>query len=89
MLLTAVVGVVIWYQPVVKANETMRQEKLVLERRIVEATEVGKVLENKIRAMQDPRTIERLAREQLSYAKPGETVIHFEQMTTNNSRLER
>jgi cell division protein FtsB len=28
--------------------------------------------------MQDPKTVERLARERLSYAKPGEDVILFE-----------
>jgi cell division protein FtsB len=31
-----------------------------------------------LRAMQDPRTVERLARERLSYAKPGEDVILFQ-----------
>jgi len=32
----------------------------------------------------DPKAIERLVREQLGYAKPGETVIHFEQSATNS-----
>jgi cell division protein FtsB len=31
----------------------------------------------------DPKAIERLAREKLGYAKPGETVIRFEEATNN------
>ena len=31
-----------------------------------------------LRALQNPTTIERLARERLSYAKPGEDVIYFD-----------
>jgi cell division protein FtsB len=35
--------------------------------------------------MQDPKTVERLARERLSYAKPGEDVILFESPLPTNS----
>jgi cell division protein FtsB len=31
----------------------------------------------------DPKAVERLAREQLGYAKPGETVVRFEPAGTN------
>jgi cell division protein FtsB len=31
----------------------------------------------------DPKAVERLARERLGYAKPGETVIRFEAPITN------
>jgi cell division protein FtsB len=34
----------------------------------------------------DPKAVERLARERLGYAKAGETVIRFEEATTNNVR---
>lgn len=86
LLIAAILGVVIWYQPVVQDNERMRQKKLRLEKQIQYETQVGRRLEKSINATQDPRTIERLAREQLSYAKPGETVIHFEQISTNSFR---
>lgn len=86
LLVAAVLGVVIWYQPVVQENERMRHSKLRLEKQIEREIEIGRKLEASIAAMQNPRTIERLAREQLSYAKPGETVIHFEQATTNSVR---
>ena len=35
--------------------------------------------------MRDPRTVERLARERLSYAKTGETIIRFELPATNTA----
>jgi cell division protein FtsB len=32
----------------------------------------------------DPKTVERLAREKLGYAKPDETVVHFETPANSN-----
>jgi len=81
--------VVVWYAPVIKQNERMRKEKLQLDRSIATEVEVSKKLDAQMKALQDPRTVERLARERLSYAKPGEIVIHFEQPQTNGSRTAR
>lgn len=77
-LVAAVLAVVWWYRPVIQENERLRQRKLHLERQIQAELDLGKKLDGAIRGMQDPRTIERLARERLSYAKSGETVIHFD-----------
>jgi cell division protein FtsB len=33
----------------------------------------------------DPKTVERLTREKLGYARPDETVIRFETNVTNNA----
>ena len=57
----------------------MRQHILVLESQI-RAEEQRKVeFETAIRNLRDdPKTVERMARERLGYAKPGETVIYFE-----------
>jgi cell division protein FtsB len=49
-----------------------------LEQKTAAETETAKKLEAALRAMQDPKTVERLARERLSYAKPGESVILFQ-----------
>ena len=35
---------------------------------------------------EDPKTVERLVREKLGYAKPGETVIYFEKPRTAPSQ---
>jgi cell division protein FtsB len=77
-LVAAVLAVILWYRPLIQQNERLRQRKLNLEQQIQQALETGKRIDNSIRAMQDPRTIERLARETWCYAKPGETVIHFD-----------
>jgi cell division protein FtsB len=83
LLAAAVLGMALWYRPVVEANERMRQDKLELDTKIAKETEVAKKLDAQLRALKDPKTIERLARERLSYAKPGENVIHFDPPVTN------
>jgi cell division protein FtsB len=83
LVLAAVMGIALWYEPVVRENQRMREQKLALERKIGKEVETSKKLDASLRAMQDPITVERLARERLSYARPGEDVIHFEAPLTN------
>ena len=71
-------GIALWYQPVINTNRGMRARKLELEQKIAAETETARKLDAALHAMQDPKTVERLARERLSYAKPGEDVILFE-----------
>ena len=79
--LTLVVG---WYLPLINQNERMRHEILRLSAQIQQEDATGKQLRGQIDALQhDPKTVERLAREKLGYAKPGETVIRFEDNSTN------
>ena len=83
LVLAALISIFLWYKPVVDTNQRMREQKLALETKIEQETEVGKRLDASLRAMQDPITVERLARERLSYARPGEDVIHFEAPSIN------
>ena len=85
LLAAAVLGVALWYSPVIQKNERMRKDRLELDKQIEKEEETAKKLDASIKALQDPRTVERLAREKLSYAKPGETVIHFETPPTNRT----
>ena len=85
LLAAAFFGITLWYSPVIRQNERMRKDRLELDKRIEKETETSKKLDASIKALQDPRTVERLAREKLSYAKPGETVIQFEAPPTNSS----
>jgi cell division protein FtsB len=85
LLIAAGVAIVLWYMPVIKQNERMRKDRLELDQKIEKETETAKKLDASIKALQDPRTVERLAREKLSYAKPGETVIHFDAPPTNSN----
>jgi cell division protein FtsB len=78
LVIAAVLGVVLWYQPVIEQNQRMRQEKLALDVSIEKENESARKLDASLRALQNPTTVERLARERLSYAKPGEDVIHFD-----------
>ena len=80
--MAAVLGIAVWYEPVVQENQRMREEKFELDTKIDQETKVAKRLETQLRSFENPALektlVERLARERLSYAKPGENVIHFE-----------
>jgi len=78
LVVACLLGIFIWYQPVIRENQLLRREKLELESKIEQETDTARKLDADLRAMQNPMTIERLARERLSYAKPGEYVIHFD-----------
>jgi cell division protein FtsB len=74
----AILGIALSYEPVINQNQALRARKLELEQKTAAERETARKLEAALRAMQDPKTVERLARERLSYAKPGEEVILFQ-----------
>jgi cell division protein FtsB len=70
----------------IKQNERYRKEILRLDNLVQKEEETGKQLRTSIDALRfDPKAVERLARERLGYAKPGETVIRFEASQTNST----
>lgn len=82
----AVLLVGVWYLPLIRQNQAMREQLLRLgaEERRAE-TEVQQK-QAAIEALKtDPKAVERLAREKLGLAKPGETVVHFEGTGTNHT----
>jgi cell division protein FtsB len=84
LFIAGILLVGIWYLPLIKQNERMRREILRLDTVVQKEEETGKQLKNSIFALgHDPKAVERLAREQLHYAKTGEIVIRFEQPLTN------
>jgi cell division protein FtsB len=86
LALSFVLGVAVWYMPVIQHNERMRKEILRLEQEVRDAEEQNRRYKAAIDAIsKDPKTIERLARERLRYAKPGETVFVFESPAPTNS----
>lgn len=89
LLLFVVAGllvIAVWYLPLIRQNERMRKEIMRKDAQIQQEEESRKYLAGSIDALKhDPKTVERLARETLGYAKPGETVIRFEEPATNNS----
>jgi cell division protein FtsB len=84
LFIAGLLGVAVWYLPLIHQNERLRKEILRLDAKIEKERETGKQLQNAIDALKhDPKAIERLMRERLGYAKPGETVIRFEASMTN------
>lgn len=67
------------YVPLIRQNERMRREILRLDVELQKQADFSAGLRAEIEALRnDPATVERLVREKLGYAKPGETVFHFE-----------
>lgn len=86
LFLAGLMVVAVWYLPLIKQNERMRKQVLHKDQMIDQQMETNRQLRASIDALShDPKTAERLARERLSYAKPGETVIKFEPQGTNRS----
>jgi cell division protein FtsB len=79
-----------WYLPLIQKNQRYRKEILALDARIAEQERASRQLKGSIEMMQnDPRVIERLARERLSWAKTNEMVVRFEQPAKSPGQRER
>lgn len=80
LFIAGIVAVCVWYFPLIRQNANMRQELLRADLRVKQAEEKGRMLRASLDAVKnDPRTVERLARATLGYARPGETVVRFEE----------
>ena len=79
LFLTGLLGLFFWYLPNIQTNERYRKASLLLDAKIAEQEKIARQLKAQTDAIQnDPRTLERLAREKLGWAKSNETVIVFE-----------
>jgi cell division protein FtsB len=77
-----------WYLPLIQENERARKEIGRLENQVQKEQALGRQFNGAIQAIStDPKTVERLARENLGYAKPGETVVRFSAPATNAPRV--
>jgi cell division protein FtsB len=75
-----------WYLPLIRQNERMRKENLRLDAQIQKAEETSRQFKASIDVLKyDAKAVERLARERLGYARPGETVIRFEPASPTNT----
>jgi cell division protein FtsB len=84
LLLAGVLGVAVWYLPLIRQNERMRKETFRLDGEIQKEDDTAKQLKASIDSLRyDPKAVERLARERLGYARPGESVILFVPPATN------
>ncbi len=77
--IAALLLIVMAYLPEIKKNQNMRKELDRLETELAQQKQVSDQLQMQLNALRnDPKTVERLAREKLGYAKPDETVVRFE-----------
>lgn len=73
------------YLPLIQQNEQMRRRIDRLDADLEKQRQQARQLQAEFDALRnDPKTIERLAREKLGYARADETVIRFEPAATNN-----
>ena len=87
LLLAVLAGIGRWYLPLIQQNERLRREIDQLEVKVQKQKETKKQLEADIDALRNPKTVERIIRNQLFFAKPGETVIRFDEPATNSAVL--
>jgi cell division protein FtsB len=83
LLIAYALLVFVWYLPVIRQNERMRQQIQLLTTEVDKEKQDGKDLQLQLDALKnDPQTVELLAR-QLGYARTGETIIRFGNAQTN------
>lgn len=86
LFMAGVLAVGVWYLPLIRHNEALRKELLVLETQIAKQEEIGRQLKSSIESLRfDPKEVEREARRRWAYAKPGEIVVRFEPVQTNTA----
>ena len=79
LFVAAGVGIFFWYRPLIQQNQRMRRDIAVLEADIRVEEKSRRSLKVQTDAvLSDPRTVERLARERLVYARTNETVFVFD-----------
>lgn len=91
LAILVVVAVVAMFVPQIEQYNELHRKEAVLQDEIRLEEEIVKHLKDQQeRLKSDPRFVEKLAREELGYAKPGETVFRFtdDEAPTSN-RLSR
>src|SRR6266545_5056051 len=83
VVLLLVVALVVFaflrYLPLIRTNQNYRKELLASDARVAEQERLGRQLRASMESLQNnPKAIERLAREKLGWAKSNEMVIRFE-----------
>ena len=80
LFIAGVLAVAVWYLPLIRHNEAIRKELVMKDEQIRKVEESNRQLKSAIESLKyDSKAVERLAREKLGYAKPGEIVIRFEE----------
>ena len=84
LFLAGLTAVFFWYLPLIQQNQRYRKRIFELDAKIHEQEKLARHLRVSIDSIQnDPRTIERLTRERLGWARTNEIVIRFDPPQSN------
>jgi cell division protein FtsB len=87
IVVAGVVLLVVCYLPGTERKQRMLREIQTTESAVKKEDETARALTGSINTLRnDPKAVERLARDKFGYAKPGETVVRFEELPTNAVR---
>jgi len=90
LLVAGLVAIGVWYLPLIRQNEAMRKEVLRLDGDVAKESEMRRQLSAQVDSLNnDTNALIRIARESLGVAKPGETVIRFEEINPTNVSASR
>lgn len=80
LFMAGMTWVFFWYLPLIQKNQNYRKRLLGLEAEIAQEEKLSRRLKSNIDAVQnDPKRIERLARETLGWARTNEVLVRFEE----------
>jgi cell division protein FtsB len=86
LLIAGLVAIGVWYLPLIRQNENYRKEVLRLDTEVAKESETRRQLSAQVESLNnDTNALIRIARESLGVAKPGETVIRFEESIPTNA----
>jgi cell division protein FtsB len=79
VMIAVVILIGMMYVPLIHQNERMRKEIYRLDAELQKQENISHQLRTDIDSLRNnPDTVSRLAREKLGYAKPDETIVHFD-----------
>lgn len=72
------IGLFYWYLPLIQENQRYRRAHIEMDAKTVAEERYGRQIKAAQDSLNDPRVIERLAREKLGLARTNEMVVRFE-----------
>jgi len=87
LFIAGLTWVFFWYLPLIQKNQNYRKRLLVIESEIAQQEKLSREFKVNIDTVQnDPKAVERLARETLGWARTNEVVVHFEAPKTTGGQ---
>ena len=88
-IMLVIVIIALFLPKVRQAQERQRKAAVIEEQNRAREKMTKQLRENQEQFVSDPKYVERVAREELGKAKPGETIFRFIEKKTNEYRIHR